>query len=101
MRGRCWSKCYDSILQNGEQKVYVFQQNSPSHSAARRKRYLHHKTTGMRAPNKICDMKSNDSNLDLQQTKGKFLLSYTDKKNFIPKRSLIARLEVSDGRLQK
>ena len=55
-------------LQNGEHKAYFFQQNSPSHSATRRKRYLHGKATGMRANNKISDMKSNDNNLDLQQT---------------------------------
>ena len=54
-----------SILQNGEQKAYVFQ-NSPLHSATWRKQCLRRKATGMRAPNKISDMKSNDSNLELQ-----------------------------------
>ena len=72
------------ILQNGEQ-AYVFQQNTPFHSATWRKQYLRRKATGMRAPNKISDMKSNDNNLELQQTKGKF---YTETKFYNSFRSL-------------
>ena len=63
------------ILQNGEHKANVFQQNSPPNSATRRKRYLHGKATGMRATNKISDMKSNDNNLDLTTNKLAFTLS--------------------------
>ena len=66
-------------LQNGEQKAYVFQQNSPSNSLTRRKQYLHRKTTGMRVPNKISDMKSNDSNVDLHKQRENFIL----KRSFI------------------
>ena len=80
----CKKKRTFIILQNREQ-AYVFQQNTPFHSATKRKQYLRRKTSGVRASNKISHMKSNDNNLDLQQTKGKF---YTETKFYNSFRSL-------------